>query len=287
MTRTIINVLIVLVLFVTYSQALCPSFIRLINAIVPNPLQVDFNINGTVYAAGVDYKTATGYFSVTPGVLNVFILQAGTSNNIGIRTFTAAPGFAYTVAVTGSLASANGNLLFTSTPFVYIDNIQLPTPGTFRGTFYRLAESNSTQNFQVLQQTYTANTPYVDPKTSSAFANQQPGSITFRVTDTSGNVIINSVGNAEQIHAVIGSEVLFDTFLIGDDSNAINPASFSTASNSPTYDPVSGCVLFPGTNILPNPTPQPPIFSFVPCNSAVSFMPFMTVIVAFLLALFS
>jgi len=268
------------------SQALCPSLIRVVNALVPSTQSIDLNINGTLFASGVSFRSVTGYFSVTPGFLTVYILQSGTPNNLGIRSFQAAPGVAYTVAITGSLSSATGNLLFNSSPFVFYDNINVPTPGTFRGTYYRLAESNATQNFQVVEQTYTSLAPFIDPKTSTGFADQLPGGVLFQATTTNGVVVNNSAGSPEQLHAVVGSEVIFDLFLIGDDSNAVNPAIFASTSNSPSYDPVSGCVLLPGINVLPNPTPQPPIFSFTPCNSAMSTVPTVALLLAVLLALF-
>jgi len=266
----ILNIIIVALLLISTTQALCPAFIRIVNAFTTNVTSIDFNVNGQVLNSGIAFRTVSSYSAIIPGTTTAYITVSGTSTNIAVRSFVAAPNVAYTVALTGPAPAPSGTLLFPNSPFIFYEQLSLPTPGTYRGTFYRLSETNATVNFEIDQSVYSSVAPYVNTKTSVQYASQQPGFATFRMTTLTGATIDNSIGNPEQLSVSVGSEILFDLFLIGDNSNGINPESFSTSENYPSYDQASGCNLLPGVSPYPNPTPTPPVFTFQPCASSSS-----------------
>jgi len=230
--------------------------------------------NGQLVIHNIAFRGVSRYSAIHPGVFQIVIQQTNTTTVIGgSRTFTAVPNAAYTIAVTGPFTGPGGELLYNSTPFIFIENIFPPNQNTYKGTFHRLEESTATEDLEIVTFTYISGISQVVEKTVAYYAEQIPGPVTFNVLSLSGNQVNNSAGFPLTLNDTVGNNAIYDLFVTGNDVNNINPTELTSAVYLPTLEPVSGCILVDGSSIFPDSTPFTPFYSFQPCpplNSASS-----------------
>jgi len=268
MLRQIV-VLFIVAIVISKSNALCPSYVRLVNALVPNPTNLDLLVNGQLIVSAVSFRSASRYFPVRPGNFQVTVRPTGSTTTTFVRTFTSAPNAAYTVAITGPFTGPAGELLYSQTPFVFIENLFPPNRNTYKGTFHRLSESTAVYSLEIITDTYTSGVSNLAIKTSAYYPEQIPGPAIFNVL--SGGVFVNnSAGIQIQLNDTISAGTVYDLFLIGNDVNNISPQQLASASYNPSFEPVSGCILIDGSFVFPDNTPFTPLTSFQPCPPIAS-----------------
>jgi len=240
----------VVVLLVGNTQALCPSFFRLVNALVPGTETVDMLINNNVVVSNLAYNSISNYVSVQPGTANIIIRQSGNQQQIATRSFISVPNLAYTVALTGTLNGPTGDLLFSSSPFVFQETLYPPNQATVRGYFHRLAESSAALSFQIRLPSFVSQVYNIQPKTAVAYQETDSGfSTTFSVTTTAGAIYHNSNNLPVQVNTTTNSEIL-DFFFIGSDSTSTNPTNLQSVQTNVGFDVSSGCTLVSGSTVF-------------------------------------
>jgi hypothetical protein len=284
-----IVILFIVAFVVSQTTALCPSYVRLVNALVPSPTNLDLLVNGQLIVTGVTFRSTSRYFAVRPGNFQVVVRPTGSTTVTGTRTFTGVPNAAYTIAVTGPFTGPTGELLYTSTPFVFIENIFPPNRNTYKGTFHRLSESTSLYNLEIITDNYVSGVSQVSIKTAAYYPEQIPGPVIFNVLTVNNSPINNSAGFELQLNDTTSAGTIYDLFLTGNDVNNISPQQLSSASYTPTLEPVSGCILIDGSSIFPDNTPFTPFYSFQPCPpvaSASTLTVSLAIVLAFIVLLF-
>lgn len=234
--------------------ASCPVLVRLINAASPDkPSAVDVSVNGKKVISNVPFSQASRYVSVSPGMLRVQILQAGTMKMVGTRTFAAAPNSAYSVAVTGPLPGPRGKkLLFDKSPFVISENLSPPKPGKFKGRWYNLSETKEATDLRITN----SGAPNVDaarlvkllPKTTVDYPELQAGTYNFNpLLPNKPETLINSAYKppirVEIAKAKASTGTIFDVFAIGNSlGKGLNSLKLSAASYKTLPRTAAGCV---------------------------------------------
>jgi hypothetical protein len=292
MFRQVVAIALV-ALLVANAQALCPAFLRLVNAQVPTTETMDMLVNNNVVVSNLAYNSISNYVSVVPGTANIIIRQSGNQQQIATRSFVAVPNLAYTIAVTGTLNGPTGDLLYSSTPFVFQETIYPPNQGTFSGYFHRLAESSSALSFQVEVtgfsssiSTLTADVYNVQPKTAVKYQETDSGFLTSFSLVTSSNVVYrNSANLPVQLNTTTNSEIL-DFFFIGNDGTTGNPTNLQAVQTNVAFDASSGCTLVAGSTVYSDVSNQP-VSSYQPyyCSASTiaSGLAFLLALVALLL----
>jgi len=279
MFRQFVVVALVALLIVN-SEALCPSVFRVVNAAVPNTAPVDLLINNNAVVTNVGFRGISRYFSTSPGSVTVSVRATGTGTILGTRSFVAFPGAAYTVVATGTNTGPVGQLLFSSSLFIFQEDIVPPNPNNFRGFIHRSAEQTQNINFAITSGSTSSTIFNIVAKTALSYAEQTAGAYSFTFLNTTGSTILNSQGAPVQVNTTLSAGTLFDLFNIGDDTNNI-PTQFATITSTPTYDSSSGCILIDGSTVLADNTPIN-VVSFTPSFCSASTL---ATGVAFLLAL--
>jgi len=253
-------------LLVVNSEALCPAVFRLVNAVVPNTSSLDLLINSTpqTSASAISFRGISPYVSTTPGSVTISVRITGTSTLVGnTRTFTSYPGAAYTVAATGSLSGPFNELLYNSSLFIYQEDIFPPNPGNFRGVVHRLSENSQFADFVIQGNvtfqnaftTFTSTIYNITAKTVTAYPELPTGTYSFTLTNTSGFTFVNVANNAVQLPSnIFSTSNLYDIFEIGDSTSTNTAIQFTSRTESPTFDSVSGCILVDGSVVLPDNT---------------------------------
>jgi len=281
MFRQLAIVALIALLFVG-SEALCPAVYRIVNAVVPSTSAVDLLVNNNAVVTNVAFRGVSPYVSATPGAVTITVRVSSGGTTLGTRSFVSFPGAAYTIIATGQLTGPVGQLLFSSSVFVFQEDIFPPNPSNFRGVVHRASETSQLVNFYALNLgNNNITTIYnIVAKTAVAYPEQPTGSYSFTFTNTTGSILLNSQGANEQLNTTVNSGIIFDLFNIGQNSNNI-PNQIATKTSTPTFDSVSGCVLVDGSVVLPDNSPV----------NQVSFSPFfcsastLATGIAFLLAL--
>jgi hypothetical protein len=291
MFRQVVAIALV-ALLVANVQALCPAFVRLVNAQVPSTETIDLLVNNVVVASNVAYNSVSSYASVKPGTANIIIRQSSNQQQISTRSFVAIPNLAYTVALTGSLNGPTGDLLYSSSPFVFQETIYPPNQGTFTGYFHRLAESSAALSFDIELSGFTQSVPTfitevydVQPKTAVKYSETDSGFVTSFYLVTSSNTIYrNSANQPLQLNTTTNSEIL-DFFFIGNDATTTNPTTLQSVQTNVDYDSSSGCTLVAGSTVYSD-FSNTPIASYQPyyCSASTiaSGLAFLLALVALL-----
>jgi len=262
-------VIALVVLLVSNTQALCPAFIRIVNAIVPNTLSVDLLINNNVVQSNVNYNTVSSYVAVEPGTVNIVVRQSSNAQQIATRSFVAVPNLAYTIAATGPQTGPTGELLFNSSPFVFQETIYPPNQNTFHGYFHRLTEVTQTLDFQIHINGYTSTVQNIQSKTAVGYQEVDSDTFTtFSVVTSTGTVYRNSANQLVQLNTTTNPEIL-DIFIIGDDSTTANPTQIQQVQTDVGYDASSGCTLVAGSTVFSDISNNPQ-FSNTPFHCSAS-----------------
>lgn len=257
---------VVLLLFVCSSQALCPALIRIFHSFEANSTStVDLVLNGETVVQNIIYGTASKYFGIAPGSYNVIVLLTGTEFEVANVNFTATPGTGYTVAVTGTASGPSGEEIFNQSPFIFITRVLQPNANLFVGTIFRVEESVTTRNLMISKPTYQSLVPYIPAKSATVYPDQVPGVVLFQLLTLINTTLVNAANQTEKLNTTAVAGSIVDVFVYGDDSNPLTPVTVTAVQSTPTYDSTSGCTLIDGSGIL---TPISPVFSFTPCSAS-------------------
>ena len=234
--------------------ASCPALVRTINAANPDdPSAVDISINGKQVFSNVPFSQASRYVSVSPGQLYIQIMKAGTKTLVDERRFAAAANTAYSVAVTGSLPGPPGQLLFNKSPFVIPEDLSPPSPGKFKGRWYKLSEMKAVIDLRIakLDTPNISQARLVDviPKTAVVYPELKAGTYNFNTAlPNKSDPIINTAYNppirVEIAKAKIPAGTIFDIFAIGNDlgKKGRNSLKLSAASYKTLPPTATGCM---------------------------------------------
>ncbi len=232
--------------------ASCPALVRAINAANPDqPSAVDIIVNGKKVLSNVPFSQASRYMSVSSGKLRVQIMKAGTKTMVGERTFAAAPNSAYSVAVTGPLQGPRGQVLFNKSPFVIPEDLSPPSPGKFKGGWYKLSETKAENDLRIAKSgaPNVAKAQLVDviPKTAVDYSELKAGTYNFYTvlpnkSDTIVNKAYKPAIRVEIAKANIPAGTIFDVFAIGNTlGKGHNSLKLSAASYKTLPPTAAGC----------------------------------------------
>jgi len=287
MSRFFVVLLFVALISLSSSQSIgvCPSLIRIFNSYVTNATTpVDLILNGQTVVQNVFYGTGSRYFSVTPGSYNVVVQLTNTGEQVAQASFTAVPGGAYTVGVTGISTGPQNQVIFNSSPFIFPSRVFQPNANSFVGSVFRLEESSTTRNLMISKANYHSLVPQIAPKSATFYPDQVPGIVFFTVLTVNNQTVLNSEDQPETFNMTTGPGTIVDIFVYGDDNSTETAITVTVIQSTPSFDETSGCPLIDGSGII---TPISPIYSYRPCAaSTLSIEYFALILLAFLVAIF-
>jgi hypothetical protein len=127
----------------------CSSHIRFVHghAFQDSPVQV--RVNGSTVQDSLGFRQVSAYQTIQYGPLKVEFVDVVSGAVLQTREFPAGPGKAYTVAYLGPARGPEGLWYANESPFVFMDDLTPPNPGRWKGTWYRLSETQVVIDFRI------------------------------------------------------------------------------------------------------------------------------------------
>ncbi len=97
----------------------------------PDAPNVDVYADGNLLVSGFPYTSDTGYFSLSPGTLNIKVAATGTTNYVLDTGFNLAPAAAYSIYTIDSFSHIKG--------VAVIDNFSVPPADSVRLRFFHFS----------------------------------------------------------------------------------------------------------------------------------------------------
>lgn len=259
---------------------ICPTYVRAVHTY--NPAQgtmpiVDVYLNGQLQWPNVPFRGVGAYVGVASGSVTLGVRAAGTTGAFIVeKTFTAAPGRAYTVGFTGPLAGPTGQIVSNTPPIVIEDAVQVPNPGRWRGLWYRWSETPVDVDFRVIAGNPApmniagnnvsvamdvARLSKLIAKTVIPIPETVPGVFSFYPTVVGSNDPLFNAQRNEYVRIANLTTVagrLYDFFATGDSLLAAHPNNLALVytENTATFDTTSGCTLIAGASGTPSLIPN-------------------------------
>lgn len=175
-----------------------PSFVRIIHA-SPDIGTADVFVDGAKLLSSFQFGAVTGYVSVPAGPhkVQIALVGKGISGSVITQTLAVSPGFAYTVAATGT--NATGLALK-----VFIDN-NLLLPGTDKFRVYQLSPDGDSVTVATGGKTILSGLSYKD---ASNYLSMPVGGYTFDVTSPTNNTRLS-------LSATLNANSVTSVFVVG------------------------------------------------------------------------
>jgi hypothetical protein len=180
---------------------------------------------------------ASDYWAFYPPSHSVNFTFLNSANaTIATRIFTVQPGAAYTLGVTGALPGPSGQLLYNTSPLVIMEDIRIPNPGNFRGSWYRWSETDLVIDFRAYQGGLNSVNQTADymrmrannPKTVIPYTEMIFGTYSFHpVTLNSTEILVNNNYDPPQSVGIFGQvynqQAIYDFLACGNSLLSTKP----------------------------------------------------------------
>lgn len=180
------------------AAAASPSFVRIIHA-SPDIGTADVFVDGAKLLSSFQFGAVTGYVSVPAGPhkVQIALVGKGIGGSVITQTLAVSPGFAYTVAATGT--NATGLALK-----VFIDN-NLLLPGTDKFRVYQLSPDGDAVTVATGGKTVLSGLGY---KNASNYLSMSVGGYAFDVTSPTNNATLS-------LSATLSANTVTSIFVVG------------------------------------------------------------------------
>jgi hypothetical protein len=129
----------------------CGSHLRFVHGHAFEDRPVDVYVNGALAEAGVAFREVRPYRLAAFGPQHVRFVDPSSGRTLGERHFPAGSGQAYTVVLAGPAKGPEGALFGNESPFVFLDDLTPPNAGRWKGTWYRMSETQVVIDFRISQ----------------------------------------------------------------------------------------------------------------------------------------
>lgn len=130
--------------------ASCPVHLRFAHGEPFRDGAVDVRVNGETLVSSLNFRGVTSYLSTHPGHKTVDFVDAQSGKVLESKTFVAGTNLGYTVVLGGPAKGPEGMEFGNSTPIVTIDDISpVSNPNRWKGTWYRMSETNVVIDFRI------------------------------------------------------------------------------------------------------------------------------------------
>lgn len=202
----------------------CASHIRFVHGQAFQDGDVNVRVNGKDIVSDLSFREVSSYQPIAFGRQRVEFISTATGEVLQTREFPAGSGKAYTVAFLGPALGPEGSLFGNNSPFVFMDDLSPANPGRWKGTWYRLSETQVVIDFRIsnasnssLEVTRLINKPNRAAYNLGDFpaGNYQFNPVMSGASEPFFNSALIPPRNVELRNVSIGDGELFDVFALG------------------------------------------------------------------------